>query len=167
MIRVQNTKFRDLLLNHEENEICYCEEEGKAYIWKNRSWEEVKGDMKASGAFTINKREFVMNMIKDNNPYDEENLKKLSNFLDSWQNKYNYEIVLAYGKEISYITMFIAGLEAHSFGPTVLECLANVGDIIYYSDYDKSIEIWIKTPEGLITEIYLFDYSAGIVPFNG
>ena len=59
IIKVKNIKFRDALMNREEGETVYCEEENTCYTWSNNSWNEVSSTVDAAGEIKVNYREIL------------------------------------------------------------------------------------------------------------
>ena len=77
---------------------------------------------------------------------------------------------MLYARELDYFTLLHRVPEDGSkcLGKEIMDCLWNLGYIIYIEDFteeDDRIIFWIKTNKGLITEVYLFDYTEGVVPF--
>ena len=71
------------------------------------------------------------------------------------------------GREINYYTVFPVLPDNHSATPiasTVLECAANVGEVVDVSlNNANAIEIWVKTQNDAACLVF-FDYTMGIVP---
>jgi len=80
---------------------------------------------------------------------------------------------MLYGKEISYFTLFKKenNPKEDDLGQQVLNCLSAVSDKIYSFEFieeTNALEIWCyNTETDLATVLYLFDYTEGVVPFNG
>ena len=170
IINVKNIQYRDALQNHSENEIVYCEEEQQYFIWKDNQFNPVE-DLAKTGEIKLNYRDLLINAISGFEPLDEHQKARTQMALDEWEACQNKEYYMLYGKEINYFTLFHRipeEMEARCLSKEVLECLQSVGEIIYVEEFDNdnyTIIFWIKTNDNLITEVYLFDYTEGVVPF--
>ena len=76
---------------------------------------------------------------------------------------------MLYGKEISYFTLFKKQVLANDdFVLALFKCLGDLGGQVYSFEVvdEDTIEIWIDY-EGEPTCMYLFNYDAGVVIYNG
>lgn len=170
IIRVENTKIRDALMNHVEGETVYCNQEQQAYIWHNGKWNEIESQTDVSGEIKVNYRDLVISAISNFSPFNAETNEKYQVLINKWNEKQNHRFYMLYGRELDYFTLFekTENISNRCFGKEVLTCLADIGSLIYIEDFtdeDDIIIFWIKTPEAKITEVYLFDYTKGVVPF--
>lgn len=170
MIRVKNIQFRDALMNHTDGEAVYCEEEDQCYVWTNGAYQPVSSSIDSAGEIKVNYRDLVINAISSFEPLNEEQLTHQQVLINAWDEFQNQDFYMLYCKEFDYFTLFhrVPNESNKCLGKEVLECLACVGSLIYVEDFteeDKNIIFWIKTPEGKITEVYLFNYTEGVVQF--
>ena len=170
IVRVKNIQFRDALMNHTDGETVYCEEEKQCFVWSNGAYQPVSSSIDSVGEIKVNYRDLVISAISSFDPLDEEQLIHQQMLINSWDEYHKQEFYMLYGREFDYFTLFHwTGNEKNKcLGKEVLECLNNVGSLIYVEEFaneDKNIVFWIKGPEGKITEVYLFDYNEGVVPF--
>lgn len=170
IIKVKNIKFRDALMNRGEGETVYCEEENTCYTWSNNSWNEVSSTVDAAGEIKVNYRDLVVNAISNFEPFTIENTEKYQVLINNWDEIQNKEYYMLYARELDYFTLLHRVPEDGSkcLGKEIMDCLWNLGYIIYIEDFteeDDRVIFWIKTDKGLVTEVYLFDYTEGVVPF--
>lgn len=170
IVRVKNTKFRDALMNHTEGETVYCEEENQCYVWANGKYEPVESHIDGAGEIKVNYRDLVISAISAFSPFDEEQTKKYQVLLNAWDEIQNKEFYMLYARELDYFTLFhrIPNEGNRCLGKEVFECLSDLGFVVYIEDFTEdeyNIIFWVKTPEGKLTEVYLFDYTRGVVPF--
>lgn len=88
--------------------------------------------------------------------------------INFWRDETFNGFYMLYGKEISYFTVFSAHsaeYDVMTLGDGVIECLVSIGDIksIDRVPDNGAFEIWVATPEGEATCLYLFPYDNGIV----
>ena len=170
VIRVKNIKFRDALMNHSEGETVYCEEEKQCYVWTNGQYQPIESKIDGEGEIKVNYRDLVVNAISSFEPFTIENTEKYQVLINNWDEIQNKEYYMLYARELDYFTLLHRVPEDGSkcLGKEIMDCLWNLGYIIYIEDFteeDDRIIFWIKTNKGLITEVYLFDYTEGVVPF--
>lgn len=171
IVRVKNTKFRDALMNHTDGETVYCEEENQCFVWNDNKWHLVESEVDGAGEIKVNYRDLVIGAISGFDPLDMEACQKYQVLLNKWDEAQYHEYYMLYARELDYFTLLRRTEPADDIcclGKEILECLNTIGEIIYveeFNDDDISVIFWIRTDTGLITEAYLFDYTAGVVPF--
>ena len=99
---------------------------------------------------------------------DSEDLNSVKENINAWRDETFNGFYMLYGKEISYFTVFSAHsaeYDVMTLGDGVIECLMSIGDIksIDRVPDNGAFEIWVATPEGEATCLYLFPYDNGIV----
>lgn len=99
---------------------------------------------------------------------DKEDLGVIKENINSWRDETFNGFYMLYGKEISYFTVFSTHsveYDVVSLGDGVIECLEAIGDIksIDKVPDNSAFEIWVATPGGEATCLYLFPYDNGIV----
>lgn len=155
-----------------KGEIFYITNENKLYIFNGEELvdsqsESVKGNIELS-VYDMNKQ-----IIEQQGPIAREKLKtKVYDFIADYQkDNHNINHFLAYGKEISYFTLFVKDFpsEFTNLSEAVMECLENLGPIydVSLTEDDVALEIWVKIPEFGMTVLYLFPYDEGICTFGG
>lgn len=171
LIRVKNTKIRDALMNRVEGETVYCEEENQCYVWANGEYQPVDSHIDSFGEIKVNYRDLVISAISAFDPLDEKSEQLHQMRINDWDEFGHKQFYMLYGRELDYFTIFNRSNDnsACCLGREVFACLKNIGHIVYIEDYDredKAIIFWVKTPEDKLTEVYLFDYTEGVVPFS-
>lgn len=167
IITVKSNKERDMLKLHADNEIVYSVETQKYYQWVDGAWH----DYTPASELKMNYRNLVINSISQFSPMSTESITRHQMQINKWHNDNPKEFYMLYGKELDYFTIFrfVEDNSNRCLGKELFECLSVVGDILYIEEYDAQSEhiiFWVKTPNGLITELYLFDYTEGVVPFT-
>ena len=170
VVRVKNTKFRDALMNHSEGETVYCEEEKQCYVWTNGEYQPVESQIDGAGEIKVNYRDLVISAISAFEPIDDEQTKKYQVLLNAWDEIQAKDFYMLYARELDYFTLFHRVIDEGTkcIGKEVFECLSDLGSVVYIEDFTEDeyyIIFWVKTPEGKLTEVYLFDYTKGVVPF--
>ena len=170
VVRVKNTKFRDALMNHSEGETVYCEEEKQCYVWTNGEYQPVESQIDGAGEIKVNYRDLVISAISAFEPIDDEQTKKYQVLLNAWDEIQAKDFYMLYARELDYFTLFHRVIDEGNkcIGKEVFECLSDLGSVVYIEDFTEDeyyIIFWVKTPEGKLTEVYLFDYTKGVVPF--
>lgn len=170
VVRVKNTKFRDALMNHSEGETVYCEEEKQCYVWADGKYQEVESHIDSLGEIKVNYRDLVISAISAFDAFDDEKIKKYQVLLNKWDSIQYRAFYMLYARELDYFTLFqrVPSQEARCLGKEVFSCLQDLGSVVYVEDFTEdecNIIFWIKTPEDKLTEVYLFDYTKGVVPF--
>ena len=170
VVRVKNTKFRDALMNHSEGETVYCEEEKQCYVWANGEYQPVESQIDGAGEIKVNYRDLVISAISAFEPFDDEQIKKYQVLLNAWDEIQAKDFYMLYARELDYFTLFhrVTDEGNKCIGKEVFECLSDLGSVVYIEDFTEdeyNIIFWVKTPEGKLTEVYLFDYTKGVVPF--
>ena len=107
-------------------------------------------------------------LAKQMPPFDEARIKAMLESLKEWKQD-DVNLYMLYGKEISYFTLFQKqALAKNNFVQAVYACLRDLTDTIYSFEVvdSNSCEIWINY-ENDATCLYLFNYDAGVVIYNG
>ena len=167
VLKVPTKATLDALVQHEEGEIAFCEEDSTYYCYTSeKGWQAVPTKITADGVqidlYTLNKQ-----IIAQLPPFDLQRFADAKETLDTWK-KDNVPYLL-YGKELSYFTLFYpTDKEEDTFVDCVFDCLAAISETIYSFDVvsDDAIEIWMDF-DGEATVLYLFDYSGGMVYYHG
>ena len=93
-------------------------------------------------------------------------LKKLAKELNDWANRQVYMLL---NHDLKYFTVLYGDerLGDHSFFETLIECISSVGALVYTEYYNEQnlYVLWIRDVEGNLYDLYLFDYTEGIVYF--
>ena len=170
IVRVKNIKFRDALMNHEEGETVYCEEEKQCFVWQNGKYQPVSSTVDTAGEIKVNYRDLVISALSSFEPFTEDQVKRYQVLINEWDSFQHHNYYMLYARELDYFTLLARGDNdgLRCLGKEIFLCVESVGSPIYVEDFteeDNRIIIWIKTPDGKITEMYLFDYTEGVVPF--
>lgn len=166
VIKVPNKEALDALQNHENGEIAFCEDTGLYYSYHDE-WVPIPIERDTNGEIHLNLYSLNKQIIAQLPPFDAQRMEDARETLKNWK-KENTPYLL-YGKEISYFTLFYPSKkEEDNFIDCVFDCLMSLSMIIYSFDIvsDNAIEIWINY-EDEATALYLFDYSGGMVYYNG
>lgn len=165
IIRVNNIKMRDLLMNKQLGEIVYCKEEDKYFIW-NEGWQEFNPKEKVKGSFEIKYRDLMETGLKNMPELDSEALNRLAKELNDWANRQVYMLL---NHDLKYFTVLYGDerLGDHSFFEALIECISSIGVLVYVEHYDEQnlYVLWVRDAEGNLYDLYLFDYTEGIVYF--
>ena len=172
IMKIKNIKFRDALVNHDEGETVYCEEENQCFMYHDGKWIDVPGDVNAAGHFQINYRELMINTIKDLPPLNETQLQRVHDLTRDfvWKETPAHYYALVNFTQTSVIdfTLFVPKTDGEDIGQVIIEILQSRGDFIYMEDIDidedNQITYWVRTPEGL-KEYYLANYDGGVIEY--
>jgi len=172
IMKVKNIKFRDALVNHDEGETIYCEEEKQCFMWHNDSWIDVPGDVNAAGHFQINYRELMINTIKDLPPMTAQQLERVyqltRDFVWKETTAHYYALVNFTNRSVIDFTLFAPKTDGEDIGKVIIEILQSRGDFIYMEDIDidedTQITYWVRTPDGL-KEYYFANYDGGVIEY--
>lgn len=172
IMKVQNIKIRDALVNHDEGETVYCIDENKCFMWHDGKWIDMPGKVTGSH-FVINYRQLMINTIKDFKPLNEQQLNRVReltrNFVWKTPKAHYYALINFSEIRQPYFTLFAPKTNGEDVGQAVIECLQSRGEFIYMENYDPDEDImltyWIRTPEGTITECYLANYDEGVIEY--
>ena len=170
IIQVKNIQERNALQIHQENEVIYCKEEKEYYRWQNNEYVLVDVEELVNGALQMNYRDLLKNSISGLDPFTKQQYLNTQMKIDEWDSQENKEFYMLYCKEINYFTLFRRTNDENNrcLSKEVMLCLSDIGDLLYVEEIDNETPIifWIKAKEEeLITEVYLFDYTQGVVPF--
>lgn len=156
------------LRNHEEGEIAYAADTDKYYKYENDAWVETEIENPPTRE-QLNMTLYDMNkqLAKQMPLYDEAHLKDMAESLRSWKRD-DVNLYMLYGKEISYFTLFQKHVLAKdNFIQALFECLNSFEGIYSFEIVDdNTAEIWVKYEDDA-TCMYLFNYDAGVVIYNG
>lgn len=156
------------LRNHEEGEIAYAADTDKYYKYENDTWVETEIENPPTRE-QLNMTLYDMNkqLAKQMPLYDEAHLKDMAESLRSWKRD-DVNLYMLYGKEISYFTLFQKHVLAKdNFIQALFECLNSFEGIYSFEIVDdNTAEIWVKYEDDA-TCMYLFNYDAGVVIYNG
>lgn len=156
------------LRNHEEGEIAYAADTDKYYKYENDAWVETEIENPPTRE-QLNMTLYDMNkqLAKQMPLYDEAHLKDMAESLRSWKRD-DVNLYMLYGKEISYFTLFQKHMLAKdNFIQALFECLNSFEGIYSFEIVDdNTAEIWVKYEDDA-TCMYLFNYDAGVVIYNG
>ena len=166
ILQVPTKAALDALVQHENGEIAFCEEDQTYYNY-NDGWDKLPVEMTTEGLkvdlYSLNKQ-----IVAQLPPFDIQRLQDARETLENWR-KENIPYLL-YGKEMSYFTLFYPteDTEEDSFVDCLFDCLATISNTIYSFDVasDDAIEIWMDY-DGEATALYLFNYSEGMVYYHG
>lgn len=150
------------LQNHEEGEVCYCDDVEKGYIFQDGEWHEA---VVSSKGVEMTLHDINKSIIGQLPAYNKHDLKKAKQTIQKWQVQNNGEFYLLYGKEISYFTLFKKDIVEDSFSDVVMEIVTELGPIHTIEETDHGIEFWIKVDDELIY-FQLFNYDMGIVTYG-
>jgi hypothetical protein len=166
VIKVQNFSILSALPNHTEGEVAYCEEEQAYYIYQD-GWKRVEATMDEEHGLQLNLYDLNKQVISQLQDFTDEQLDELKTVITSWRATRGGQKYLMYGKEISYFTLFEPKDDStENFGEAVIACLKDFDSVKEYEIGQDAIEVWIKTNED-VTVLYLFNYDAGVVTYNG
>lgn len=156
------------LRNHEEGEIAYAADTDEYYKYENDTWVETEIENPPTRE-QLNMTLYDMNkqLAKQMPLYDEAHLKDMAESLRSWKRD-DVNLYMLYGKEISYFTLFQKHVLAKdNFIQALFECLNSFEGIYSFEIVDdNTAEIWVKYEDDA-TCMYLFNYDAGVVIYNG
>ena len=172
IMKVQNIKIRDALVNHGEGETVYCIDENKCFMWHDDKWIDMPGEVTGSH-FVINYRELMVNTIKDFKPLNEQQLNRVReltrDFVWKTPKAHYYALVCFYDSHAPYFTLFVPKKSGEDVGQAVIECLQSRGEFIYMEDVDpdedQQITYWVREGEGRIIEYYLANYDGGVIEY--
>lgn len=170
ILTISRANLLSALKNHEVGEVAYAADTDKYYIYTDEGkWEETvienpptKEQLKMT-LYDMNKQ-----LIKQMPLFDEAHIKDAMETTRAWK-KNLVNLYMLYGKEISYFTLFKKQVLANDdFVLALFKCLEDLGGEIYSFEVvdEDTIEIWINY-EGEPTCMYLFNYDAGVVIYNG
>lgn len=170
ILTISRANLLDALRNHEVGEIAYAADVDKYFVYTEEGkWEETtienppsKESLKMT-LYDMNKQ-----LIKQMPIFDEARLKDAMETTRAWK-KPLVNLYMLYGKEISYFTLFKKQVLANDdFVLALFKCLGDLGGQVYSFEVvdEDTIEIWIDY-EGEPTCMYLFNYDAGVVIYNG
>lgn len=174
IMKIKNIKFRDALVNHDEGETIYCEEEQQCFMWHDGKWLEVPGGLDEKQHFVINYRELMMNSIKDFEPLNDAQLERVRQTTRDyiWRTtRAHYYALVNFGHEKQpYFTLFVPKKNGEDIGQAVIECLQSRGDFIYMEEWDPDTEnfvvYWVREKESnMLTEYYLANYDGGVIEY--
>lgn len=174
IMKIKNIKFRDALVNHDEGETVYCEEEKKCFMWHDGKWIDVPGEVTDKGHFEINYRDLMMNTIQDFEPLNAEQLERVRSLIRDfvWKESsaHYYALVNFSEAHQPYFTLFVPKSDGEDIGQALIECLQSRGDFIYMEDWgpdtDNFQTFWVREVDTKrLKEFYLANYDGGVIEY--
>lgn len=167
IIKVANLKILEALPNHADGEVAYCEEEQSYYVYQD-GWRKVEATMDEEHGLQLNLYDLNKQVISQLKPFTDEQIDSLQTAISIWRSTNIGKYFLLYGKEISYFTLFERDDENtdEPFASVVIDCLKAFDCIKEYEVNENAVEIWVEN-KGEVTVLYLFNYDAGVVAYNG
>lgn len=168
ILTISQYSLLDKLRNHEEGEIAYAADTEKYYKYEKGKWSETeienpptRQEMQMT-LYDMNKQ-----LAKQQPLFDEARVKDMAESIRSWKKK-DVNLYMLYGKEISYFTVFQKqALAADNFVQALFRCLDSFEGVYSFEIVDEdTIELWVKYEDDA-TCMYLFNYDAGVVIYNG
>lgn len=167
--RVKNKKFLQVIQSR-EGEVVYCEKEDAIYCFNNGEWQELKQPEKAP-AVGVPSYEIMKTLAEVLDKMEDKEIQEKKELITDWKKQFKDRFFMLLGTEISYYTIFEQSTvyEVSNLAEGVIECLINLGDILYIEENDDrtAIEIWIRQEELEPTILYLFPYNRGVVQIGG
>ena len=169
ILTISQASLLQSLRNHKEGEVAYAADTDKYYKYEEGEWKETEIENPPTRE-QLNMTLYDMNkqLAKQMPPFDEARIKAMLESLKEWKQD-DVNLYMLYGKEISYFTLFQKqALAKNNFVQAVYACLQDLTDTIYSFEIvdSNSCEIWINY-ENDATCLYLFNYDAGVVIYNG
>lgn len=169
--KVKSLAIMNNLKNHQENEICYCEETQKVYQWMNGEWHEKKITNGEDGGMKMNLYDLNQSAINQLPPLTSEAVKEkvedlFINVINLAQN--NHYMLLS--NEYKYYTIFEYAENTEDAVSAIYAILTELGEVISIDSVENdesAIELWIR-PEGEENcyIFYFFPYDRGVVYFG-
>lgn len=167
--KVKNKKFLQVI-QAREGEVVYCEEEDAIYSFNNNEWQELKQPEKAPSV-GVPSYEIMKSLADALDKMNNKEIQEKKELIIDWKKQFKDRFFMLLGKEISYYTIFehSAVYEVPNLAEGVIECLENLGDILYIEENNDrtAIEIWIRQNNQEPTILYLFPYGHGVVQIGG
>lgn len=172
IMKVQNIKIRDALVNHDEGETVYCIDEDKCFMWHDGKWIDMPGEVTGSH-FVINYRELMVNTIKNFEPLTKEQLERVYDITRSfvWKSfeaRYYALVAFPENKTLDF-TLFAPKVDGEDIGKVIIEILQSRGEFIYMEDVDidedPQITYWVRLTDGTLREYYLANYDGGVIEY--
>ena len=161
-----NKKVLESLIQSKPGEICYVEDEKKYYLLTESGWSPINVESDGEG-INMSLYELNKNIISQLPAISKEAMniaiEVINNYRMDTDNKY-YALIC---RECGYYTMFNTkevGGELPDLSTGIIECLANVGEIITINldENGGAIEIWVRARDDVFYFI-LFGYDQGVV----
>lgn len=164
MIAVKNISALRALVNHEEGEVAFVEEENKKYCYQTDDWYPMEIEPEGEGIkmslYDLNKQ-----IIGQQPAFNDEQIAEakatLRNFIDGLHNRY-YMLLC---KELSYYTVFrFDALEPEKMEDAVLDCMSYLGEIkgVYPDDSGDAIALWATQDDNTFAAFF-FPYDGGVI----
>lgn len=168
ILTISRASLLQSLRNHEEGEIAYAADTDKYYKYTEGEWIETEIENPPTRE-QLNMTLYDMNkqLAKQMPLYDEAHKKDMAESLRAWK-KDDVNLYMLYGKEISYFTLFQKQVLAKdNFVQAVFACLDSFEGVYSFEIVDENTaEFWVKYEDDA-TCMYLFNYDAGVVIYNG
>lgn len=167
--KVKNKKFLQVI-QAREGEVVYCEDEDAIYSFNNGEWQELKQPGKVPSV-GMPSYEIMKSLVDALDKMNNKEIQEKKELIIDWKKQFKDRFFMLLGKEISYYTIFEQSTvyEVPNLAEGVIECLENLGDILYIEENDDrtAIEIWIRRNNQEPTILYLFPYGHGVVQIGG
>ena len=168
ILTISQASLLQSLRNHKEGEVAYAADTDKYYKYEEGEWKETEIENPPTRE-QLNMTLYDMNkqLAKQMPPFDEARIKAMLESLKEWKQD-DVNLYMLYGKEISYFTLFQKHVLAKdNFIQALFECLNSFEGIYSFEIVDdNTAEIWVKYEDDA-TCMYLFNYDAGVVIYNG
>lgn len=163
--QIKNLKTLNVLQNHNENEIFFCEENKKYYTWHN-GWQEVQVNGKG---ISMNLYELNKSIVNQLTPLTISEILNKTQIIEDMHNTVRNIHYMLLCKEYNYYTIFEADDNPiMTLKVAVYDILKELGDI--YSIEAKGnevLELWIKPfNEEEPFVFYFFPYDKGVVYYG-
>lgn len=147
----------------QENEYVFCTDTETYLIYtKNKEW--VDYQPQTNGGLNMNLYDLNKTAVAQLSTMTEfDDVYKL---IDEFDNQYQNEFYMLYGKEISYFTVFQCGAYVDTkMSNEFVECLRELGEIksIELASDGGAIEVWICQENQEATVLYFFPYDRAII----
>lgn len=174
IMKIKNIKFRDALVNHDEGETIYCEEEQQCFMWHDGAWLNVPGNINDGGYFEINYRELMKNTIQNFTPLTEDQITRVRELIRDFvwsESKAHYYALIDFSEPHKpYFTLFVPKVGGEDIGQAVIECIQSRGEFIYMEEWDPETDssqtFWIREfGTQTLKEFYLANYDGGVIEY--
>ncbi len=165
MITVPSKSVLDVLVNHEEGEKAFVEQEHKIYEYTNGAWQEF---IPEDGNLGVTVYQLNQQIIQQMPNLDADGIQNGINVIDQFTHPYCAYMLLC--RDINYYTVFITGNEEsnETVGQATIDCFSGMDaelKAVDLTDDGNAVEIWFILPnEGAIPLCaYLFNYDEGVI----
>lgn len=165
MITVPSKAVLDVLVNHEEGEQAFVEQEQKIFEYINGTWQEF---IPEDGKLGMTIYQLNQQIIHQMSNLDADGIQNGINVIDQFTRSYCAYMLLC--RDINYYTMFTTGNEEsnETVGQATIDCFACMGaelKAIDLTDDGNAVEIWFILPDEGAEPLcaYLFNYDEGVI----